>query len=190
MMLMLKPVRVPSALLALTAGILMLAATSASAQLENFVIQGATAERILEKNAISIDAAKRIAAVCADTARERGTQAAIAIVDQFGLLVYFERMDGIRGQTQVDAAIRKAKTSLILGEPSRAIFNRIQSGQNSDYHWGHWYNAFKTPGGLPIIVDHQLLGAIGVGGSGFDEECAHLALTTAVGPQPPLLESQ
>jgi len=174
----------------LIAGALLFATTSASAQLEDFVIQGATAERILEKNAISIDAAKRIAEVCATSARERDSQAAIAIVDQFGLLVYFERMDGIRGQTQVEAAIRKAKASLVTAEPSRAIFNRIQSGQSTDYHWGRWYNAFKTPGGLPIIVDYQLLGAIGVGGSGFDEECAHQALTAVLGAQPPLLESQ
>jgi uncharacterized protein GlcG (DUF336 family) len=188
MMVMLTRVKLAGAQLVVIAGVVMFAAPNASAQLENFVIQGATAERILEKNALSIDAAKRIAAACSDNARDRGTQAAIAIVDQFGLLVYFERMDGIRGQTQVDAAIRKAKTSLITAEPSRAIFNRIQSGQNTDYHWGHWYNAFKTPGGLPIIVDHQLLGAIGDGGSGFDEECAHEALTAIVGPQPPLLE--
>jgi len=178
-----------SARIGLIAGVLLLMTTSASAQLENFVIQGATAERILEKNAISLDAEKQIAEVCSASAGGRGSQAAIAIVDQFGLLVYFERMNGIRGQTQVDAAIRKAKASLITGEPNRAILNRIQSGQTTDYHWGRWYNAFKTPGGLPIIVDHQLLGAIGVGGSGFDEECAHQALTAIIGPQPPLLES-
>nr|TFG53847.1 MAG: heme-binding protein [Hyphomicrobiales bacterium] len=190
MKVMLKRMKNGVTQLVLIAGVSMFAASNASAQLEGFVIQGPAAERILEKNALSIDAAKRIAAVCADSARERGTRAAIAIVDQFGLLVYFERMDGIRGQTQVDAAIRKAKTSLITGEPSRAIFNRIQSGQNTDYHWGRWYNAFKTPGGLPIIVDHQLLGAIGVGGSGFDEECAHQALTAIIGVQPPLLQSE
>lgn len=165
----------------------VIGATGASAQLENFVIQGPQAERILERNALSLDVAKRVAETCAAAARERGSQAAIAILDQFGLLVYFERMDGIRGQTQVEAAIRKAKTSLILGEPSRAVYNRVESGQFTDFHWGHWYDAFKTPGGLPIIVDFQLLGAIGVGGSGFDEECAHLALTEVFGPQPPIL---
>jgi uncharacterized protein GlcG (DUF336 family) len=165
------------------------AAPSASAQLEDYVIQGAQAERIMEKNALSLDVAKRVAEVCSREASERGSQAAIAILDQFGLLIYFERMDGIRGQTQVEAAVRKARTSLLMGEPSRAVYNRVQSGQFTDFHWGFWYNAFKTPGGLPIIVDHQLLGAIGVGGSGFDEECANDALTEVFGEQPPLLES-
>jgi len=172
------------------AGLLSVAATNASAQLENYVVQGAQAERMLEKNAISLDTAKRVADVCSTAARERGSQAAIAILDQYGLLVYFERMDGIRWTTQIDAAIRKAKTSLTLGEPSRGVYNRVQSGQFTDFHFGYWYDAFKTPGGLPIIVDNQLLGAIGVGGSGFDEECAHMALTEVFGPQPPLLESE
>jgi hypothetical protein len=45
---------------------------------------------------------------------------------------------------------------------------------------------FPNKGGLPIIVDHQLLGAVGVGGSGMDEECAYAALTQVLGPQPPL----
>ncbi|MEY4878782.1 MAG: hypothetical protein RJB62_250 [Pseudomonadota bacterium] len=166
-----------------------LSAGSAMAQLEEFIIQGEEAERILERSAISLDTAKRIATACADLARAEGSQASIAILDQFGLLVYFERMDGIRGVTQVEAAIRKAKTSIVTREPSRAVFNRVESGQFTDFHWGYWYDAFKTPGGLPIIVDHQLLGAIGVGGSGFDERCAHEALTQVLGPQPPLLES-
>jgi uncharacterized protein GlcG (DUF336 family) len=47
-----------------------------------------------------------------------------------------------------------------------------------------WSNlpVFPTSGGLPIIVGIQLIGAIGVGGSGRDEECAYQALTTVVGP--------
>lgn len=167
----------------------LLASTTAVAQLQDYVIQGPQAERILERNALALDVAKRAAEVCANEARERGSQAAIAVLDQFGLLIYFERMDGIRGTTQVEAAIRKARTSLVIREPSRAVYNRVESGQFTDFHWAHWYDAFKTPGGLPIIVDHQLLGAIGVGGSGFDEECAHMALTEVFGPQPALLES-
>jgi uncharacterized protein GlcG (DUF336 family) len=45
---------------------------------------------------------------------------------------------------------------------------------------------FPTSGGLPIIVDGQMIGAIGVGGGNRDEECAYQALTTVIGPQPPL----
>ena len=55
------------------------------------------------------------------------------------------------------------------------------------------FGLFTQTGGLPIIVNDQLIGAIGVGGSGntpgkFGEEvCAHAALEAVFGPQPPLL---
>ena len=94
----------PRTMTAAVAAALLLGATNAYAQLENYVIQGERAERIMEKNALSIDVAKRVAEVCANEARERDSQAAIAILDQFGLLIYFERMDGIRGTTQIEAA--------------------------------------------------------------------------------------
>ena len=41
-------------------------------------------------------------------------------------------------------------------------------------------------GGLPIVVQDQLIGAIGVGGGNMDEQCAYQALTKVLGPQPPL----
>ena len=50
-------------------------------------------------------------------------------------------------------------------------------------------DVFPVSGGLPIIVDNQMIGAIGVGGSNKDEECAWTALTAVVGPQPPLAPS-
>jgi uncharacterized protein GlcG (DUF336 family) len=44
---------------------------------------------------------------------------------------------------------------------------------------------FTSPVGLPIIVDNQLLGSVGIGGASGD--CAHEALTIVLGPQPPLM---
>jgi hypothetical protein len=41
-------------------------------------------------------------------------------------------------------------------------------------------------GGLPIVVEKQLIGAMGVGGGNMDEMCAYTALTKVLGPQPPL----
>jgi hypothetical protein len=42
-------------------------------------------------------------------------------------------------------------------------------------------------GGLPIVVEDQMIGAVGVGGGNADELCAHTALTKVLGPQPALL---
>jgi hypothetical protein len=43
-------------------------------------------------------------------------------------------------------------------------------------------------GGLPIVVEDVLIGAIGVGGGNMDEQCAYQALTKVLGPQPPLTQ--
>jgi hypothetical protein len=45
---------------------------------------------------------------------------------------------------------------------------------------------YFVPGGLPIVVDDQLIGAVGVGGGNADEQCAYQALVKVLGPQPPL----
>ena len=45
---------------------------------------------------------------------------------------------------------------------------------------------YFVPGGLPIVVDNQLIGAVGVGGGNADEQCAYQALVKVLGPQPPL----
>jgi hypothetical protein len=102
---------------AFTAGLFVLSDT-AFAQLDRFVVRGPAAEKIEEKNEISLDTAKKIAARCEDQARARGASASIAILDQFGEQVYFERMDGIRGHRQLDAAIMKAHAVIVTHEPS------------------------------------------------------------------------
>lgn len=162
------------------------AQSTSMAQLENFVITGPAAERIEEKNEISLDAAKKIAAHCEAAARAKGAAASIAILDQFGQQVFFERMDGLRGHRQIDAAIMKAHAVVVTHTPSHLELNRSITGEQSEFHSGFYHDIFLASGGLPIVVDHQFLGAIGVGGSGFDEVCARDALEAVIGPQPPL----
>jgi uncharacterized protein GlcG (DUF336 family) len=164
----------------------MLASDSALAQLDKFVIKGPATERIEEKNEILLDTAKSIAAHCEQAARAKGAAAFIAILDQFGQQVYFERMDGLRGHRQLDAAIMKAHAVVVTHTPSHLELNRAITGEQSEFHSGFYHDIFVASGGLPIVVDHQFPGAIGVGGSGFDEVCARDALEAVIGPQPPL----
>jgi uncharacterized protein GlcG (DUF336 family) len=172
--------------LGLTAAALALVATTAEAQLERFVVTGEAAKKTKEKNEISLETAKRIAAHCEAAARARNAAASISILNQFGEQVFYLRMDGLRGPRQLEAPVMKAKAALTTHEPSRITENRIITGDTDRFHQGFFYNIFPTPGGLPIVVDDQLIGAIGVGGSGFDEKCAYDALVAVIGPQPPL----
>nr|TFG53846.1 MAG: heme-binding protein [Hyphomicrobiales bacterium] len=165
---------------------LALSVGPANAQIEQFVVVGEAALRTKEKNEISLDTARRIAEHCEAAARARGAAASIATLNQFGEQVFYLRMDGLRGPRQLEAPIMKARAAIITHEPSSVTNNRIETGDTEKFHQAFYYNIFPTPGGLPIIVDDQFIGDIGVGGSGFDEQCGYDALTAVLGPQPPL----
>jgi uncharacterized protein GlcG (DUF336 family) len=117
----------------------------------------------------------------------------VVVLDPAGQIVHLERMDG-EGWVQVNATIQKATTALRTREPSRVLNNRnVQDPFTNQNMSG--YGLTTQEGGLPIIVNGQLIGAIGVGGippvernATYGEEmCARDALEAVIGPQPPLL---
>ena len=114
----------------LAAAAVAFAVGPASAQLEKFVIQGKAAETIEDKSEISLDTAKRIAASCEQQARARNAASSIAILNKYGEQVYFQRMDGLRGHRQIDAAIMKAKAVIITHTPSHLELNRVLAGDS------------------------------------------------------------
>jgi glc operon protein GlcG len=168
----------------LCAAALVLAAGAHSAELSSYVIQGPMAKKIQQKNEMSLATAKTIAEGCAQYAQKNNSSAAIAIIDMFGQEVYFERLDGAFGQMQLVAARRKADTALSARRTSREDLNNVLKGNTTEFHEGYYYNQFPVPGGVPIVVDDQILGAIGVGGSVNDEACARAGLDAAGIPQP------
>jgi uncharacterized protein GlcG (DUF336 family) len=117
----------------------------------------------------------------------------VVVVDPYGLVVHEHRMDG-EGWIQVNATEQKARTALRTRAPSHVLTNRnVQDPFTNQNMAG--YGLTTQEGGLPIIVNGQLIGAIGVGGippaertATYGEEmCARDALEAVIGPQPPLL---
>ncbi len=167
----------------------MLTAGTASAQIEQFVVSGEAAERIFEKNQISGETARRLAESCEAYAEENGRTLSIFILDQFGNFVHMHRMDG-QGYNNIKTAEMKARTALLSRAPTS---NRMNAGRENPFDELRQIalGFFPNAGGLPIIVDNQLIGAIGVGGAApspefSDELCAYHALNEVLGPQPPL----
>lgn len=152
----------------------------ASAQLAKFVISPQAAKRLLEKNEISLDTAQKMANVCMNFARQHNVGVTIAIYDQFGEPVLIQRMDG-QGKINVNTAILKAKTVLNTRRASHVDMNRVLQGRTTEFHAGFYNGVFPNKGGLPLIVDDQFLGAIGVGGSNVDEECGQAAIQQVLG---------
>lgn len=166
----------------------LIAGGAMAASLDSLVIHGAPAKKIEEKYALSIDTAKKLAAACVDFAKQHNVAVSIAIMDPFGEMIYFERMDG-QGRLNTSTAILKAKTVLVSRRPSHDAMNAVLEGRTTEFHSGFYNGEFANKGGLPIAVEDQFLGAIGVGGSNVDEECAQYALEQVVGPQPPLAKN-
>ena len=79
---------------------------------------------------------------------------------------------------------REANVDEVQLNAETASVIRLQLGQSSGLAY------YFVGGGLPIVVQDQLIGAIGVGGGNMDEMCAYTALTKVLGPQPPLPTSQ
>ena len=182
--------KLPIALMAAVAAT-ALAGTSMAASLSDVIQKGAAADKIMEKNQINFATAKALGDHCLNEAASKGFGVSVVILDQFGTISYYVRGDG-QNRVNTESALWKARTVLNTRAPSKAQMNAVRSGNVSESRV-IWQGNFANAGGLPIVVDGQFLGAIGVGGmpanppTWSDEICGHNALTAVLGPQPKLL---
>jgi glc operon protein GlcG len=163
----------------LTAGLV-----SAQGNLEKFTISGDAAKKTMIKNEINVDTAQKIAQACVDFAKSRNQAVTVNILSPTGDIVYSYRMDG-QVPINVETSMLKAKSVLYTRDSTHARANMVAGNVALQLRWAP-LGVFPTGGGLPIVVDGQMIGAIGVGGANMDEECAFQALEKVVGPQPAL----
>jgi glc operon protein GlcG len=129
-----------------------------------------SAQTIATKN-ISLDAAKKVAAEAVKYAKANNAPGgAIAVVDNGGNLVYLERLDNTFAAAS-EVAIKKANTAALFKAPSSKLENAINGGRDALITVGHTF----LQGGVPIIVDGQVVGAIGVSGSASAQQDEDMA---------------
>jgi glc operon protein GlcG len=112
-------------------------------------------------NVMALDqsGAQTILQAAKKSAQQRNAPSAIAVVDPAGDLLAFQRMDGVR-PASADLAIGKARTAARLQRPTAEIEDNINQGRT----------AFVTAdimalrGGMPIRVNGEVVGAVGVAG--------------------------
>ena len=109
---------------------------------------------------ISLATAKKVAAAAAAEAVNIKINAVIAIVDTGGNLVYLERFDVVQYGSN-DAALHKAKCSVAYKRPTKAFEDTIGSGKTAYLTLD---GIIAIEGGVPIIQDGKIIGAIGVSG--------------------------
>ena len=96
----------------------------------------------------------------------------ITVLDDGGNLLYMERMDGAT-LAQIDVSEGKARAALIFGRPSKALQDELKDGFVAPLSVT---NVVRLQGGLPIMVDGKVIGAIGTSGASQaqDDQCSRL----------------
>lgn len=130
---------------------------------------------------IGFDAAKKALAACEAEAKKNNWPVAIAIVDSSAKLVAFSKMDNTQ-HASVDIAIGKATTANNLRRPTKALQDLIGQG-GGNLRLLAVPGVMPLEGGVPIIVDGKIIGAIGVSGvaSNQDAEVAMAGVAAAGG---------
>src|SRR5262249_52635971 len=127
---------------------------------------------------ISIENAKKAAApAIAEAAKNKWTMA-VAIVDPSGVLVDFEKMDNTQVGS-VDIAIDKAQTAARFKRPTKALQDALAAGGAGMRILG-LRGVTPVEGGLPLMMDGKIVGAIGVSGMASDQDgqCAKAGADT------------
>lgn len=117
--------------------------------------------QLADKKILTLEAAKKITVAAEAEARKNGWTMAIAVVDEAGHLMHFERIDGTQTGS-IDVAIAKAKTAAAFKRPTK-LFEEAAKTRPAIVTLSP--TAVMIEGGVPIFVGQQLLGAVGVSGA-------------------------
>lgn len=164
------------------------------APFDKVTVSNDVAKRTLMKAVINADTARALVNACVEwtKAQPGNVSVVVYVLSPTGEIVDSHAMDGVL-PIGAETGLMKAKTALYARSSSAAVaqrFNTIDGRLirlNLGMEKGLAY--YFVPGGLPIVVDNQLIGAIGVGGGNADEQCAYQALVKVLGPQPPLAQA-
>lgn len=128
---------------------------------------------------LTLDAAKRLAAAGEAEALRRGWTVAIAVVDPAGGLILFHCLDGTQPASQ-DVAVLKARTAARWKRPTKALEDAVAGGRHALLSLE---GVVLLEGGVPVVVDGQVAGAVGVSGmtSAEDGVIAAAALAALIG---------
>jgi glc operon protein GlcG len=165
------------------------AQAQAAKTLADVTLPPAAAARTLTKTQINAATARAIVDAAVEASKGGTATYSIFILAPNGDIVQAHVMDG-QLPIGIETALLKAKTVLYARSSSRAVAERFATVEGrvirTDLGRDSGLAYYFVGGGLPIMVDGQLIGAIGVGGGNRDEEIAHTALSKVLGPQPPL----
>ena len=130
---------------------------------------------------IGVETARKVAAAAIAEGKKNGWNVAAAVVDTAGDLVFFERMDNTQAASTI-VAQEKARTAARFKRPTKAFEEAVAGGRQVLLSLP---GATPIEGGIPLIIEGKIVGAIGVSGatSPQDAQCAQAGADT-LGKQP------
>ncbi len=143
---------------------------------ESVSIAGAAVDfSTAEVPALTQEGAKLAAEAVGGAAAERGVAPVVSAVDAGGALIYLHRPDGAQ-VASVEVTTDKARTAAIYRRPSKDFEDQASGGRPSALHLAR---AVPLQGGMPILYDGHVVGAIGVSGASSADEDQELAVIGA-----------
>lgn len=129
---------------------------------------------------VGVDVARRAATAAIAEGKKNGWTVAAAVVDTGGALVYFERIDGTQNASS-DIAVAKARTAAAYKRPTKLFEEAVAGGRPGLLSLT---GAVLLEGGIPLIVDGKIIGAVGVSGATSQQDgvCAQAGVNALGAP--------
>jgi uncharacterized protein GlcG (DUF336 family) len=137
----------------------------------SFVADTSAIQTTRDVKVISSAAARAMADACTAWGEQNKQVLAMAILDWGGNLIEFHAMDGAQ-MNAIETALLKAKSALRWRRPTSETNKIVRSGENLA---PTFMNDFPQPGALPVVLNGQVIGAMGVSGAD-GEKCAQAAI--------------
>lgn len=141
--------------------------------------------QVADKKGLTLDGARRVIAAAIGEAKKRNTTGVIAVVDEGGNTIALERLDHTFA-AGANISVGKARTAVLFQRPTKVFEDIIRNGRTPMVA----LNDF-TPlqGGVPIVVEGQVVGGVGVSGAASAQEDEELAIAGANGITAPAAEN-
>jgi glc operon protein GlcG len=136
-----------------------------------FAAEASAQVMVREQKVISSAGARAMVEACTAWAEHNHMTVAMSVLDWAGNQLESHAMEGA-GANSIDTALLKAKSALRWRRPTSEMNKIVRSGQNLAPTFMH---DFPQPGALPIMLDGEMIGAMGVS-SADGEKCAQAAI--------------
>jgi glc operon protein GlcG len=141
--------------------------------------------QVVDQKGLTLEAAKRVIAAAVAEASRNNAGGAIAVVDAGGHVVALERLDGTFA-AGADISVGKARTAALFKKPTSFFEDVINKGRTAMAGLPSQPDFTPLMGGVPIVIDGQVIGAVGVSGAASAKQDDQIATLAAAAVEPTL----